>query len=87
MIVSSLAPEHESWGESYHPRRWETGGERSQYVWRSHPRGLTGPDTASSYPRLFRQFNVQDARVKGACAALRHKGLLAGLPAVSRYLV
>jgi hypothetical protein len=51
------------------------------------PRGLTGPDTASSYPRLFRKFNLQDARVKVACAALRHKGFLAGLPAVSRYLV
>jgi hypothetical protein len=37
LIVSSLAPEHESWGESCHHRRWETAGERSQYVWRSHP--------------------------------------------------
>jgi hypothetical protein len=51
------------------------------------PRGLTGPDTARSYPRLFRQFNLHDARVKVACAALRHKGLLAGLPAISPYLV
>jgi hypothetical protein len=50
-------------------------------------RGLTGPDTASSHPRLFRKFNLQDARVKVTCAAVWHKGLLAGLPAVSRYLV
>jgi hypothetical protein len=51
------------------------------------PRGLTGPDTASSHPRLFRKFNLQDAGVKVTCAAVWHKGLLAGLPAVSRYLV
>jgi hypothetical protein len=50
MIVISLAPEHESRVELCHDTGWETAGVRSQYVGGT-PSGLTGPDTASSYPR------------------------------------
>jgi hypothetical protein len=73
--------------ELCHDTGWKTAGERSRYIMAVTLRGLTGPDTASSHPRLFRKFNLQDARVKVTCAAVWHKGLLAGLPAVSRYLV